>query len=85
MQDESKQFKDPPSPYVEHLIVLLALDRRGPFTRAEVEASLADIDAERVRASLKDLESVSVVVIDGEYVRPSQATARLDRLHMICI
>ncbi len=85
MPDESKQFPAPPDPYTEHLVVLGVLDQRGPHTRSSLESSLDDIDREIVRDALRELASVGVVVIDGERVRASQATGRLDRLHMICI
>jgi hypothetical protein len=85
MQDESNQFPEPLDPYTEHLVVLGVLDQRGPHTRSSLESSLDDIDREMVRDALRELESVGVVVIDGERVAASQATGRLDRLHMICI
>lgn len=85
MRGESKQFPAPPDPLVEHLIVLRVLHRQRPYTRTELESALGDLDAASVRDALRELEAVGVVVISGERVRPSQATARLDRLDMICV
>src|SRR5579871_791717 len=35
---------DPPDPLLEHLIVLRVLHRQRPYTRAELERALGDID-----------------------------------------
>jgi hypothetical protein len=86
MHDPSKQDRGADSPLVEHLIVLLTLDKDYPDGWS-VSGLHAEIGYERedITESVDSLVAVGVVVLDGEQVQPSQATMRIDDLDMICI
>lgn len=86
MQSESNHDGGAESPLVEKLIVLNVLrdDHPGGWSVSELHA---DIGFGRVDIAdaVDGLKAVGVVVLDGEKVRPSQATVRIDALDMICI
>ncbi len=86
MHDESKQVPEQASPLVEELIVLQVLrgDRPDGCSISELHAEIG-FEREDITESVDSLAAVGVVVLDGEQVRPSQATKRIDALDMICI
>lgn len=86
MHDPSKQDRGTGSPLVENLIVLQVLrnDRPDGCSITELHAEIG-FDREDITEAVDSLAGVGVVVLDGEQVRPSQATRRIDALDMICI
>jgi predicted transcriptional regulator len=86
MHDPSKQDRGTGSPLVENLIVLQVLrnDRPDGCSINELHAEIG-YDREDITEAVDSLAAVGVVVLDGEQVRASQATKRIDALDMICI
>jgi DNA-binding IclR family transcriptional regulator len=86
MQGSSKQDKGAASPLVENLIVLNVLREDHPdgWTVSELHEDIG-YEREDITDAVESLRAVGVVVLDGEQVRPSQATARINALDMICI
>ncbi len=86
MHDPSKQDRGTGSPLVENLIVLQVLrkDRPDGCSITELHAEIG-YDREDITEAVDSLKDAGVVVLDGEQVRPSRATRRIDALDMICI
>ena len=86
MHDPSNQDRGTGSPLVEELIVLLALrdDRPDGCSIAELHKEIG-YKRQDITDAVDSLVAVGVVVLDGERVRASQATKRIDALAMICI
>jgi hypothetical protein len=78
--------QSPRSPLVENLIVLSVLrdDHPDAWSISELHAEIG-YEREDITDAVDSLKAVGVVVLDGEQVRPSQATARIDALDLICI
>lgn len=86
MHDKSKQVQPRPSPLVENLIVLQVLrdDHPDGWSITELHAEIG-YEREDITDAVESLRAVGVVALDGEQVQPSQATARIDDLDLICI
>jgi DNA-binding IclR family transcriptional regulator len=86
MHDPSKQDRGTGSPLVEELIVLQVLrdDRPDGCSITELHKEIG-FEREDITEAVDSLAAVGVVVLDGEQVRPSQATKRIDALDMIGI
>ncbi len=73
-----------PYPLVENLVVLSVLrdDYPDGWTISELHTEIG-YEREDITDAVDSLKAVGVVVLDGEQIRPSQATARLDMLDLI--
>ncbi|HXB64109.1 MAG TPA: hypothetical protein VNV42_04440 [Solirubrobacteraceae bacterium] len=71
----------------QRAVILALLDRDPPatWTRARLKDTLGDIDPGVLAAALTQLGAVGVIRLDGEHVRASLATRRLEQLGMISI
>jgi hypothetical protein len=71
----------------ERAIVLQLLrdDHRDCWSRAELERELSDIEPLDISDALARLHVEGVVVLEGEQVRASGCTRRLDALEVICV
>jgi predicted transcriptional regulator len=86
MQGSSKQDTGEASPLVEELIVLQVLrdDRPDGCSITELHKEIG-YKQQDITEAVDSLAAVGVVVLDGEQVRASQATKRIDALAMLCI
>jgi hypothetical protein len=86
MHDPSNQDRGTGSPLVEELIVLQVLrdDRPDGCSITELHKEIG-FERNDITEAVDSLKGAGVVVLDGEQVRPSQATMRIDALDMIGI
>lgn len=86
MQDTSNQDRGTGSPLVDELIILQVLrdDRPDGCSITELHKEIG-FEREDITEAVDSLKDAGVVVLDGEQVRPSRATSRIDALSMICI
>ncbi len=56
-----------------------------PWTRAEIESVLHDVDPDAIGVALDRLNEHGVVNVEGEQVMPSACARHIDALGFICI
>ncbi len=82
MQSESKQVPDDHG--TERAIVLQVLSAER-CSRAKLQSELRDVGAEAISDALSNLQTLGVVVIEGEQVRALGAARCLDALGLIAV
>jgi DNA-binding HxlR family transcriptional regulator len=87
MQDERNEMNPIEDVVAQRAIVLQVLrqDHVEPWTRAELESEIYDIEPLTISDALAALDADGVVDIAGEQVRASRAAWRLDALGMVSI
>ena len=55
------------------------------MSRAELLRALHDMDSEAVAGALSNLETLGIVVVEGEQVQASRAARHLDALGLISV
>jgi DNA-binding HxlR family transcriptional regulator len=87
MQDERNEINPTEDVVAQRAIVLQVLrqDHVEPWTRAELESEIYDIEPLAISDALAALDADGVVDIAGEQVRASRAAWRLDALGMVSI
>jgi hypothetical protein len=79
------------NPYQEEgtqcVVVLQVLrqDHPEPWTRAEIESVLHDVDPEAIGVALERLQEQGVVHKEGEQLAASPCARHLDALGFVCI
>jgi hypothetical protein len=66
-------------------VVVLQVLRKDPWTSAEIERELHDVDGEAIGVALERLHEQGVVNVDGEQISASACARHLDALGFICI
>jgi uncharacterized protein (DUF111 family) len=71
----------------QRVVVLEVLrdDHPQPWTRAEIEHALDDIDPDAIGVALERLAEQGVVNVEGEQITVSACARHLDALDFICI
>jgi len=82
MQAESMQV--PGNQGTERAVVLQVLGTER-MSRAELLRALHDMDSEAVAGALSNLETLGIVVVEGEQVQASRAARHLDALGLISV
>ena len=87
MQDERNEMNMTEDVVAQRAIVLQVLraDHVEPWTRAELESEIYDIEPLAISDALVALHADGVVDIAGEQVRASRASRRMDALGMVSI
>jgi hypothetical protein len=87
MQDERNEMNPTEDVVAQRAIVLQVLreDHVKPWTRAELESEIYDIEPLAISDALAALNADGVVNIAGEQVRASRAARRMDALGMVSI
>jgi len=87
MQEERNEINPTEDEVAQRAIVLQVLrqDHVEPWTRAELESEIYDIEPLAISDALAALDADGVVDIAGEQVRASRAAWRLDALGMVSI
>lgn len=87
MQDERNEMNMTEDVVAQRAIVLQVLrpDHVEPWTRAELESEIYDIEPLAISDALALLDADGVVNVAGEEVRASRAARRLDALGMVSI
>lgn len=87
MQDERNEMNMTEDVVAQRAIVLQVLrpDHAEPWTCAELESEIYDIEPFAISDALAVLDSDGVVHVAGEQVRASRAARRMDALGMVSI
>ena len=67
------------------VLQVLREDHPLPWTRAEIERELHDVDDEAIGVALERLHEQGVVNVDGEQISASACARHLDALGFVCI
>jgi hypothetical protein len=67
------------------VLEVLSSDHPQPWTRAEIEGVLHDVDPNAIAVALERLAEQGVVNVEGEQITPSACAWHLDALDFICI
>jgi hypothetical protein len=67
------------------ILQILRDDHEQPWTLAEIEHALADVDPDAIVVALARLEEQGVVLREGEHISASPCAQHLDALGFICI
>jgi hypothetical protein len=87
MQDERNEMNMTEDMVAQRAIMLQVLraDHVEPWTRAELESEIYDIEPLAISDALAVLDTDGVVHVKGEEVRASRAAQRMDALGMVSI
>jgi hypothetical protein len=87
MQDERNEMNMTEDVVAQRAIVLQVLraDHVEPWTRAELESEIYDIEPVEINDALAVLHADGVIAVAGEQVSASRAARRLDALGMVSI
>jgi DNA-binding HxlR family transcriptional regulator len=87
MQDERNAMHMTEGEVAQRAIVMQVLreDHTEPWTRAELESEIYDIEPLAISDALATLEAEGVVNTEGERVQASRCAWRLDALGMVSI
>jgi hypothetical protein len=67
------------------ILQVLRDDHQQPWTLAEIEQELADVDPDAIVVALARLEEQGVVLRDGKHISASPCARHLNALGFICI
>jgi DNA-binding HxlR family transcriptional regulator len=87
MQDERNAISPDEDEIAQRAIVMQVLreDHTEPWTRAELESEIYDIEPMAISDALAALEAEGVLDTQGEQVQASRCAWRLDALGMVSI
>jgi hypothetical protein len=88
MQDQTKQILDNDEARRLERAIVARIVGEGPgghCSRAELAEELGDIAPDALTDALARLDREDVIVLEGQAVRASSATVRLDELELIAL